>query len=95
MALSEKEIDHVAALARLRLDAEERTRLTRELAAILDYVAKLGELDLADVPPMSHVGDTGTPMRPDVVEPSPVAEDSLALAPAREGRHFRVPRVVG
>jgi aspartyl-tRNA(Asn)/glutamyl-tRNA(Gln) amidotransferase subunit C len=95
MALSEKEVDHIAALARLRLDPNERARLARELTAILGYVAKLGELDLEGVSPMSHVAESPTPMRPDEVEPSPVTEEALAQAPAREGRLFRVPRVVG
>jgi aspartyl-tRNA(Asn)/glutamyl-tRNA(Gln) amidotransferase subunit C len=95
MTLTEKEVDHIAVLARLRLDPGERARLTRELAAILDYVAKLNELDLEGVSPMSHVAESPTPMRPDVVEPSPAVEEALALAPSREGRLFRVPRVVG
>ncbi len=95
MALTEKEVDKIAALARLRLNAEERRRLARELAAILDYVAKLGELDLEGVSPTSHVGDAGTPLRPDAVEPSPAAETALNLAPDREGRLIRVPRIVG
>lgn len=95
MSLTEKEVDHIAALARLRLDADERTRLTRELGDILAYVEKLAELDLEDVSPTSHVAESGTPTRADEVKPSPVVEEALAAAPAREGRYFRVPRAVG
>jgi len=93
--LSAQEIDHLARLARLRLTAEERERLGRELGSILDYVAKLAELDLDTVPPMSHVGETGTPLRIDEAVPSPNAEAALAAAPARNGRFVRVPRVIG
>jgi aspartyl-tRNA(Asn)/glutamyl-tRNA(Gln) amidotransferase subunit C len=95
MALTPDEIDHLATLARLRLTPEERAELQRELGNILDYVAKLGELDLSAVPPMSHVDEAGTPLRPDGVTPSPVVEAILAAVPARSGRFVRVPRVIG
>jgi aspartyl-tRNA(Asn)/glutamyl-tRNA(Gln) amidotransferase subunit C len=32
--------------------------------------------------------------RPDVVEPTPVREELLELAPQREGDFFRVPRIL-
>ncbi len=93
--LSAQEIDHLARLARLRLSPEERERLARELGSILDYVAKLAELDLSAVPPMSHVGESGTPLRKDEAVPSPDGEAALAAAPARNGRFVSVPRVIG
>jgi len=95
MALTPEEIAHVARLARLELTAEERLELTRELGNILDYVAKLSELNLSAVPPMSHVRADGTPLRPDVAVPSPVVDELLQSVPARSGRFVRVPRVIG
>jgi aspartyl/glutamyl-tRNA(Asn/Gln) amidotransferase C subunit len=58
-------------------------------------VAKLGELDLSAVPPMSHVDESGTPLRADAVVPSPAVEAILAAVPAKSGRFVRVPRVIG
>jgi aspartyl-tRNA(Asn)/glutamyl-tRNA(Gln) amidotransferase subunit C len=95
MALTPEQIDNVARLARLELSAEERADLQRELGNILDYVAKLGELDLSAVPPMSHVEEAATPLRPDEAIPSPVVDEILAAVPARSGRFVRVPRVIG
>ena len=54
MAISRDEVLHVARLARLALTEEEVERLTEELAAILEAVGVVAELDLADVPPTSH-----------------------------------------
>ena len=51
MAISRDEVLHVARLARLALTEDEVERLTGELAAILDAVGIVAELDLADVPP--------------------------------------------
>ena len=58
------EVLHVARLARLALSEEEIEPMARELSAVLDHVAKIGELDLDDVPPTSHVVEvTGAPAR--------------------------------
>ena len=54
MAITRREVLHVAKLARLELTDEEVERLTGELGAILDAVGKVAELDLTDVPPTSH-----------------------------------------
>ena len=43
------EVLHVARLARLALSEEEIEPMARELSAVLDHVAKIGELDLDDV----------------------------------------------
>ena len=51
MSISRDQVLHVARLARLDLSDDEVERLTAELAAILDAVSKVSELDLADVPP--------------------------------------------
>src|SRR6202043_23414 len=49
------EVLHVARLARLALSEEELEPMARELSAVLDHVAKIGELPLDDVPPPSHL----------------------------------------
>jgi aspartyl-tRNA(Asn)/glutamyl-tRNA(Gln) amidotransferase subunit C len=33
--------------------------------------------------------------RPDAVDPTPVREELLSLAPQREGDFFRVPKILG
>ena len=43
----------MARLARLALSDEEIEPMARELSAVLDHVARIGELDLGDVPPTS------------------------------------------
>ena len=54
MALSDSDVRHVARLAHIGLAEGEAERLRDELAGILDHVAQIAELDLADVPPTSH-----------------------------------------
>jgi aspartyl-tRNA(Asn)/glutamyl-tRNA(Gln) amidotransferase subunit C len=91
MAISRDEVLHVARLARLALTDEEVERLTGELAAILDAVGIVSELDLEEVPPTSHPLDLVNVWAEDEPRPSLPLEDALANAPDADGPLFRVP----
>jgi aspartyl-tRNA(Asn)/glutamyl-tRNA(Gln) amidotransferase subunit C len=85
------EVLHVARLARLALAEEEIEPMARELSAVLDHVARIGELDLRDVAPTSHVLDVTGALRPDEPRPSLPREVALAQAPAVSDDGFLVP----
>ena len=91
MSISREQVLHVARLARLDLSDDEVGRLTAELAAILDAVSKVSELDLADVPPTSHPLALVNAWAEDVPRDSLSLDDVFANAPVREGDAFRVP----
>ena len=94
MAISRDEVLHVARLARLALTEDEVERLTDELAAILDAVGIVAELDLSDVPPTSHPLDVVNIWDDDEPRDSLGIDDVFANAPARDGDLFRVPPTV-
>jgi aspartyl-tRNA(Asn)/glutamyl-tRNA(Gln) amidotransferase subunit C len=85
------EVLHVARLARLALDEDEIEPMARELSAVLDHVAKIGELDLDDVPPTSHVVEVTGGLRADEPRPSLPREVALAQAPEVSDEGFLVP----
>jgi len=91
VSISRDQVLHVARLARLDLSDDEVERLTAELAAILDAVSKVSELDLAEVPPTSHPLALVNAWADDVPRDSLALDDVFANAPAREGDSFRVP----
>ncbi len=95
MAIDRETVVHVARLARLDLREDEVDRLTGELAAILDAVSKVAELDLDGVPPTSHPLDLVNVWADDEPRPSLSLDEALANAPAREGDLFRVPPTAG
>ena len=82
---------HVARLARLRLTEDEVGRMSSELSTILDHIEKIGELDLDDVPPTSHVIEVENAVRADEPRPSLPREVALEQAPAVEDGGFLVP----
>ena len=96
MALSLEEVRRIAALARLRLSAEEERVFQGQLSAILDHMAVLSELDVSGVEPMTHALAAGEApaLRADEVRPGLSHEEALQNAPARDGTAFRVPRIL-
>lgn len=92
--ISVAEIEHVAALARLKLSPEEKESLTREMDAILGHVARLAELDTAGASPTSHAVSLTNVFREDRVGETLSQEEALANAPDRVGGLFRVPKII-
>jgi aspartyl-tRNA(Asn)/glutamyl-tRNA(Gln) amidotransferase subunit C len=89
--ISRDEVLHVAQLARLALSEAEIESMARELSAVLDHVATIGELDLEDVTPTSHVVEITGALRPDEPRPCLPREVALAQAPAVSEDGFLVP----
>lgn len=87
-------VEKVLHLARLDLSPEQTERLWHELESILAFVEKLEELDVSNVPPLTHASGDSDVYRDDVPT-SPLARDAaLANAPDRSNGFFRVPRVI-
>lgn len=89
--IEREQVLHVARLARLRLSEAEVERMAGELSGILDHVGRIGELDLDDVVPTSHVVDLENVLRPDEPRPSWPREVVLEQAPDPADGTFRVP----
>jgi aspartyl-tRNA(Asn)/glutamyl-tRNA(Gln) amidotransferase subunit C len=94
VAITREEVERVAALARLRLEPDEIERLTTDLGHILDAFTRLGQVDTSGVEPTAHVEDLDAPLRADAVTNPPAGDEALANAPARDGRRFRVPKII-
>lgn len=87
-------IEWVAELARLNLTEEEKAEMEQTLASILEYMDILGELDLDEVRPTSHVLGYTNVTRADQPVPGLPVEEVRGLAPRWERGHVVVPRIV-
>lgn len=92
--ISIPEVEHVAELSRLELSEEERKMFTEQLSAILEYFAKLRELDTEGVEPTSHVVPVSNVIREDKPREPMSREEALSNAPEAARGCFKVPRVV-
>jgi len=94
MELTEKDVIHVARLARLALTEEERKTCLVQLGRVLGHIQKLSVLDTTDVLPTTHVAKLSNVWREDEVRPFLNTESILANAPDREEIFFKVKKVI-
>jgi aspartyl-tRNA(Asn)/glutamyl-tRNA(Gln) amidotransferase subunit C len=94
MAVTVKDVEDVATLARLSFTDEEKVRLVTQLNQILAYMEQLNRLETGDVAPLSHVVELSNIFRDDVLRPSFPREDILKNAPAHTEKFFQVPKVI-
>ncbi|MBA3628125.1 MAG: Asp-tRNA(Asn)/Glu-tRNA(Gln) amidotransferase subunit GatC [Actinobacteria bacterium] len=94
MGIDRAAVDHVARLARLALDDDERDRMRAELDDILGHAGRIQALDLDGVEPTLHPLPLVNASRPDEITPSLSQSDALRSAPEAEDGRFRVPRII-
>jgi aspartyl-tRNA(Asn)/glutamyl-tRNA(Gln) amidotransferase subunit C len=84
----------VATLARLGLSDEEVETFRVQLLDLLQYIAKLQEVDTSAIPPTAQILSHLNVARPDEARPSWPPEVVLSNAPAAEDSFFHVPAVL-
>ncbi len=94
MAVTIKDVEHIAELARLRFNEKELDNFTHQLNEILSYVEKLNELDTENVEPLSHPVENSNVFRDDEVKPSVKRDEALRNAPEKDDSFFKVPKVI-
>lgn len=95
MKVDDQLIRQVARLARLEIADDRLHEFAGQLAAILGYVQRIGEVETAGVEPMAHPVPVSNVLREDVARPGLPLQDVLANAPAVDGPFFMVPKVIG
>jgi len=88
-------VAHLANLARIALTDDEIDKLTGELSAIVDSVAKVSEVATADVPATSHPIRLVNVFRDDVPGETLTTAQALAGAPEHDGSRFKVSAILG
>jgi len=94
MEITQKEVEHVAKLARLDIGEDEKGTFARQLSAVLTYMDQLKEVETAGVEPTTTVLPAVNVFRDDVVRPSLPREQALANAPEQSEGVFSVPRIL-
>lgn len=95
MSVTKKDVEHIAALAKLSFTEEEKETLTQQMNGILAHMEKLNELDTTNVEPLSQVIENQNVFRDDEVKPSIPTTEALKNAPDKTDEHFKVPKVIG
>ena len=93
MSVTDAEVRHVAALARLGLDAEQLPTIAAELNGILAHMEVLSKVDTSAIGAVTGVGAAGTPLRVDGGNQIPLARPREAFAPSMRDGFLIVPRL--
>jgi aspartyl-tRNA(Asn)/glutamyl-tRNA(Gln) amidotransferase subunit C len=93
MAVSEREVRHVADLARIGVAEDEVPRLVAELGGILSHMEVLRAVNTEGVSCAAGISSGGTPLRADLGPAYPLAAPRESFAPALRDGLFLVPRL--
>ncbi len=94
MSIEQDEIEKIAALARIRIDAGQIGDVTQRIDEILKMVDQLQAADTSGVEPMANPLDATQALRPDIVTEENRREAFQAIAPAVEDGVYLVPKVI-
>ncbi|MDD5634795.1 MAG: Asp-tRNA(Asn)/Glu-tRNA(Gln) amidotransferase subunit GatC [Candidatus Omnitrophica bacterium] len=93
--VTEDIVQYVANLSRLSFAASEVPKFQEQLSNILGYVDQLNEVDTENTQPTSHaLSSMKNVFREDTPYKSLPLEEVLKNAPAREGKFFKVPKII-
>jgi len=97
--ITKDQVKQIAKLARLGLTKQEEEKFTKELSSILDFVAKLNEIETKDIEPTAQVTGVINVLRPDlslntICHDESIKRNILENAPAKEKNYFKVKRVL-
>jgi aspartyl-tRNA(Asn)/glutamyl-tRNA(Gln) amidotransferase subunit C len=94
MSVDTKTVRRIAKLARIRVTDAELPKLQGELNAILQWIEMLGEVDVANVAPLTSIVDRKLHLREDEVTDGRRPDDVVANAPVQDDNFYVVPKVV-
>lgn len=94
MEINDETVDHIAHLARLEFEGEKKEMIQEDLNRIIDFMAKLQELDTENVEPLIFMNEEVNNLRDDLAEVTISQEQALKNAPKRDSDYFRIPKVL-
>jgi len=94
MIIDKETVEKVANLARLELAEDEKEAMIKDMSKILDFMAKLNEIDTSGVEPLVYMTDEVNVLRDDVVKQTITTEEGLKNAPKQNKDYFLVAKVI-
>ena len=92
--ISSDEVKKVAQLARLELNESEINQHAEQLEKILEYIKQLEKINTENVPCTTRAIEVVNVLRKDEKKNYKNSEEILDLAPSRENKFFKVPKII-
>lgn len=94
MIIDKETVEKVANLARLELAEDEKEAMIKDMSKILDFMAKLNEIDTSGIDPLVYMTDEVNVLREDVVKQEITTAEGLLNSPKHTSEYFLVPKVI-
>lgn len=94
MTIDKETVDKIAHLARLELSPGETDEMIKDMSKILDFMAKLNEIDTSGVEPLVYMTHEVNVLREDVVKQEITHQEALQNAPKHDDDYFLVAKVI-
>lgn len=94
MNIDSETVDKIAHLARLELAENEKQEMIGDMNKILDFMAKLNEVDTSGVEPLVYMSEEVNVFRDDVVKQEITTEEALLNAPKHDDKYILVAKVI-
>ena len=92
--ISSDEVKKVAQLAKLEQNENEINQHAEQLEKILEYIKQLEKINTEDVPCTTRAIEVVNVLRKDEKRNYENSEEILDLAPSRENKFFKVPKII-
>jgi len=94
MTIDEETVDKIAHLARLELSGDEKQEMIKDMSKILDFMAKLNEIDTSGIEPLVYMTNEVNVLREDEVKQEITHQEALQNAPKHDDDYFLVAKVI-
>ena len=92
--ITKEEVTKVAHLARLELNEDEINNHAEQLEKILEYIKQLEKIDTDNIPCTTRAIEVTNVFRKDEKKYYENTDELLDLAPSREDKFFKVPKII-
>jgi len=94
MTITDDTIKHIANLARLEFEGEEKQSIREDMNKIISFMDILQEVNTNDVEPLIFITEETNRLRNDIAQQTLTQKDVLKNAPKKDTDYFRIPKVL-
>lgn len=94
MKITEEMVNHIAHLARLEFEGEDKKAIIRDMENIVGFMDRLNELDTDQIEPLIFMSDEVNCLRDDIAQVTITQKEALKNAPRKDSDYFRISKVL-
>jgi len=94
MKISEKILNNISSLSKIRIDEKIKSDLIKDLESILEMVEEMNKIDTSGIEPMSHPLEEADNLRKDKAAKDIKRDEYQKSAPQTDDGFYLTPKVI-